>query len=195
LAAGKLHIFTAIRAEARALRAVVPKDAELTVIGIRAVRLPRQIDARGIILAGFAGALDPILGVGDIVRDDPPGSIYTSSEIVATALEKAYLFARTGARAVDMENAIVRRFAEQMGVPFFGIRAISDTAGEEVDPLVLRFLDETGRVRPGAIAMGLIQKPAIVSTLNRLRINSAIAGRSLAAAVRILLEENRELSQ
>jgi hypothetical protein len=43
--------------------------------------------------------------------------------------------------------------------------------------------------------MGLIQKPAIVSTLNRLRINSAIAGRSLAAAVRILLEENRELSQ
>jgi hypothetical protein len=193
LAAGKLHIFTAIRAEARALRAVVPKDAELTVIGIRAVRLPRQIDARGIILAGFAGALDPILGVGDIVRDDPPGSIYTSSDIVATAREKADLFARTGARAVDMENATVRRFAEQIGVPFFGIRAISDTANEDLDPRVLRFVDETGRPRPAAIAKGLLLRPALIPTLNRLRINSAIAGRALAVAVRTFLEENGEL--
>jgi hypothetical protein len=168
---------------------MLPAGVGLTVIGIRAVRLPKGIEASAVIMAGFAGALDPVLGIGDIVRDDPVGTIYTSTKIVATVDEKAELFRRTGAKAVDMENEIVRKFAEGLGIRFFGIRAISDTADESVDPMVLGFIDEVGRLRPGAIAGGLIRKPAIISTLNRLRTNTDIAGRSLAVAVRALIEE------
>jgi purine-nucleoside phosphorylase len=193
LATGKLHIFTAIQAEARAIRPILPEGVGLTVIGILAVHLPQEIDAGAIVMAGFAGALDPGLGIGDIVRDEPAGSIHTSNQIVATVAEKAALFGSTGATAVDMENAIVRKFAERLGVPFFGIRAISDRADEAVDPLVLQFIDETGRLRPGAIAKGLIRKPAIIPSLNRLRINSAIAGRALAGAVAAFLKEHGEL--
>lgn len=195
LSGSKLHIFTAIRAEAAAIRGILPDGVELTIIGIRAVRLPQHVDARAIILAGFAGALDPALAIGDIVQDSPPGTIYTSSEIVATAAEKAALFRRTGAKAVDMETAIVRNFAERLGARFVGIRAISDTAREDVDPLVLKFIDETGRLRPHAIATALIRKPAVVRTLHRLRANTAVAGRSLAAAVGIFLKSNPELSE
>jgi hypothetical protein len=197
LGAGKLHIFTAIRAEAAAIRPVVPDGAVLTVIGIRAVRLPVQVDASAIIMAGFAGALDPSLRIGDVVYDTPPrgpsGSIHTSGELVATVQEKALLFRSTSARAVDMENAIVRQFAGRMGVPFFGIRAISDTADEAIDPRILRFVDERGRLRPAALAGGLLRRPALIPALNRLRINSNIAGRSLAEALRFFLEQNREL--
>jgi purine-nucleoside phosphorylase len=151
------------------------------------------METRTILMAGFAGALDPRLAIGDIVWDEPAGTIYTSNEIVATAAEKAALFARTGTGAVDMENAMVRKFAERMGARFFGIRAISDTANEDLDPRVLQFVDETGRPRPAAIAKGLLLRPALIPTLNRLRINSAIAGRALAVAVRTFLEENGEL--
>jgi adenosylhomocysteine nucleosidase len=193
LASGKLHIFTAIYAEADAIRPILPAWAELTVIGIRAVKLERTIEPRAIVMAGFAGALDPALELGDIVRDDPQGTIFTSSELVATAEEKARLFHQTGAKAVDMENATVREFALRMGVPFFGIRAISDTAGEAVDPMVLRFVDEMGGIRPAAVAKGLLLKPSLIPTLNRLRINSGIAGRALAQAVKTFLEENRGL--
>jgi len=193
LAAGKLHIFTAIDAEANAIRAVLPESVKLTVIGIRGVRLPEVADASGILMAGFGGALDPVLKVGDVVWDDPPGVIYTSTQLVSTPAEKALLRERTGARAVDMENAIVRALAVRLGVPFFGVRAVSDTAEEAVDPLVLKLVDDTGRVRARAMARTLMQRPGIIPILNRLRINSGIAGRALANAVRIFLDENAKL--
>jgi hypothetical protein len=189
----KLHIFTAIHAEANAIRAQLPEGVSLSVIGIRAVRLPEIADASAILMAGFGGGLDPILKVGDVVWDDPPGVIYTSTEIVSTAAEKALLRERTRARVVDMENGIVRALAVRLGVPFFGVRSVSDTAKEAVDPLVLKLVDETGRSRAGAMARALLHRPQIIPTLNRLRINSGIAGRALAKTLRTFLDENKEL--
>jgi hypothetical protein len=189
----KLHIFTAIHAEAKAIRPILPLGVELTVIGIRAVRLPQQIEARAILMAGFAGALDPSLSIGDIVHDNPPGTIHTSTQIVATPADKAALFARTGAKAVDMENALARALADRLSIPFFGIRAISDTAADSLDPAILSFVDETGRLRPAALAKTLLQRPALIPQLNQLRLNSAIAGRALANALRTFLEKNNQL--
>jgi hypothetical protein len=78
-------------------------------------------------------------------------------------------------------------------VPFYGIRAISDTAAEAVDPAVLQFVDEVGAIRPAALAKGLLRNPSLLPTLNRLRINSAFAGRALAVAVKTFLEQNQQL--
>jgi adenosylhomocysteine nucleosidase len=166
---------------------------QLTVIGIRAVRLPQQIEARAILMAGFAGALDPLLRIGDIVHDDPPGTIHTSTQIVATPTDKATLYKSTGAKAVDMETAIVRALAQRLGISFVGIRAISDTAADSVDPAVLNFVDETGRLRPAALAKALLQRPSLIPQLNHLRANSAIAARALTDALRAFLEKNTQL--
>lgn len=99
---------------------------------------------------GFCGALDESLGVGDIVVADKvrdeireyetlvPGATKTASRgsvvsiqrIAQTAAEKRNLRA-TGASIVEMEAAGVARAAEDLGLPFYCIRAVSDLAGED----------------------------------------------------------------
>ena len=50
--------------------------------------------------------------------------------IVQTAAEKKDL-ARTGALAVEMEAAGVARASEELGIPFYCVRAVSDLADED----------------------------------------------------------------
>src|SRR5207248_4056081 len=96
---------------------------------------------------GFCGALVESLRVGDIVvagevrngarsypasapRGLPATAIVASIDHVAlTAAEKSNLRA-TGASVVEMEAAGVARAAEDLGVPFYCIRAVSDMADE-----------------------------------------------------------------
>jgi adenosylhomocysteine nucleosidase len=141
-------------------------------------------------MAGLAGALDPGLKIGDVVMDDATtrGRIYTADHLIATPAEKAALFRQTGALAVDMENAIVRRAAEAAGIPFIGIRAISDTADQAIDPAVLTIADEVGRPKPLAIAMLLIRRPGMAAKLRRLQADSHRALAALGAAVKTLIE-------
>jgi adenosylhomocysteine nucleosidase len=205
-------ILTAVRTEARAVArafGMTPPSAgkpvygwtgeraiELHLIGIRARYLP-VLDperVRCIVLAGFAGALDPSLRVGDLVVTEGAnvlqdshlcrfGSIHTSGHIVSTPEEKAGLFARTGAVAVDMEHGIVREYARSLGVPFVAVRAISDAAGDVLDPLVLRLVNEWGRPRPAAVAGALLRRPTLLPQLIRLGANANQAAVSLTAAL------------
>jgi hypothetical protein len=204
---GPIVIFAALAYEANVLsRAVrgVP-GVEVRVIGPRAVRLPAAADlagARLVIMAGLAGALDPALLVGDVVIDGEVasvpsarrGTIHTATDIVATPEQKAALFASTGARAVDMENAAARALAAQAGVPFVGIRAISDRADEPLDPAVLRLVDSAGRLRPMRLTAELCRRPAFLGTLLRLRPKSALAMKNLATAVREIVSSPETLS-
>jgi len=178
--------------EASAGSIVVPW--EVRVIGIRAKRLPAALPHEaigGIILAGFAGALDPSLHVGDVVVDGwskQPldfrcGKIHTAAGIVATPSAKAALFKETGALAVDMEGEMVRRAAASLGVPFLHVRAISDSAADSLDPAVLEFVDDVGRMRPMALTLGLLRRPGLVPKLSRLGANARLAGQKLGSAI------------
>lgn len=202
MAARSFLIFTAVRAEAQAIDkalrfAGLLKTVDIRIIGIRAPHLPSAVTApeiRGIILAGFAGGLDPALHIGDVVVDGLPrpcsgeaafrtGRIHTALGIVSTPAQKAALYLQTGAIAVDMEGEKVRRFAELLGVSFIHVRAISDTAKEALDPVILNFVDEFGRVRPLALAGGLLQRPQLISKLVRLGMNARVAGIRLGKVV------------
>jgi nucleoside phosphorylase len=99
---------------------------------------------------GFCGALDETLAVGDIVvadevRDEThayetlvPGStkaartgaVVSIQHIAQTAVEKRNLRA-TGASIVEMEASGVARAAEDLGLPFYCVRAVSDLADED----------------------------------------------------------------
>ena len=189
-------ILAAMHPEARAIRRGLGADAEIRVIGIGATSLPPVAEvpaASAIILAGFAGALDPSLNVGDVVLDSRiplpglpfrRGRVHTATALISTPAEKAELFAATGAVAVDMETDPVRLLAEQAGVAFIGLRAISDTAEESLNPAVLRFIDGNGRVRPHRLAAVLLTQPSIVRDLLRLGRCSRIASASLGSAIR-----------
>jgi hypothetical protein len=175
---------------------------ELHLIGIQARYLP-VLDperVRCIVLAGFAGALDPSLRVGELVVTEGAnvlqntplcrvGAIHTSGQIVATPDEKAELFARTGAPAVDMEHGIVREYSRSLGVPFVAVRAISDAAGDMLYPAVLRLVDEWGRPRPAAIAGALLRRPTLLPHLMRLGANAKHAAARLTEALPSLVEK------
>ncbi len=145
-------------------------------------------------MAGVGGAVDPSLAVGDVVTDGPSfagvkcGSIHTVERVVSTVAEKAAIFTATAAAVVDMEQAVVKRWAEPRGLSVIGVRAISDDAGDVLDPAVVRFVTDTGRPRPGVIAAALLRRPGLVGHLRRLNRDTALALSRLAPAVRAMID-------
>jgi adenosylhomocysteine nucleosidase len=156
------------------------------------------LSARSIIVAGFGGALERSLAVADVVIDGWPafdgerwlrfGAIHTADQLAATREQKADLFGQTGALAVDMETAIVRRAAAGVGVPVIAVRAITDTAAHEIDPAMLGLLDDAGRVRGLELMRLLLLRKKTLSQLFRLRAAASIAGARLAQALGLLLD-------
>ncbi len=115
-------------------------------------------DAQVVCSAGFAGALNPSLKVGDLVR---PGTVINASDGSRTAIsagngvlvsfgsvaspeQKQKLRDSYGAEIVDMEAAAVARAAEARGKEFMAVKAISDVADFEF-PAMERFVDADGR--------------------------------------------------
>ncbi len=200
----KILIFTAVELEANAVASATRTCLIVQNAGAIGIRASRLGDVRPgsavstVILCGLAGALNPSLGIGDLILNDPGkmvpgeieiprGTIYSSSAIAATPADKAAMFRQTRADAVDMEQAIVQTWCDARGFSLISLRAISDTADETLDPVVLRFVDDLGRPLPGKIAAGLLRNPLLVPHLLRLNRNSKIALARLADAVRTVV--------
>ena len=79
-----------------------------------------------------------------------------------------------------MEQAAVRRWTS---LPVIGVRAVSDAAGDAVDPAVVRFVTDVGRPRPVVIAATLLRRPGLVRQLLRLNADTRLALDRLAAAL------------
>jgi adenosylhomocysteine nucleosidase len=141
---------------------------------------------------GFAGALDPGLKVGSIVRprrvvNAGDGSsvnlncgdgVLVSFGSVASPEQKASLRDSFGAQAVDMEAAAVARAAEVRGVEFAVVKVISD----EFDfnfPSMERFVDSNGQFLEGRFALFAALRPWLWPQVMRLARNSKRASRVL----------------
>jgi adenosylhomocysteine nucleosidase len=137
--------------------------------------LRKKIQVDGIVSTGFCGALDPALRVGDIVRE-----LHSIDRVAVTAGEKRVLRESTGAAAVDMESAALARKAGEWGVPFYAIRAVSDTALEDMPLDFNIYRDAEGRFSRTRIAMAALARPfSRVPALLRLDRNCRIAAESL----------------
>ncbi len=98
---------------------------------------------------GFCGALDESLQIGDVfvateirngtdswpallpdTPNSPTGVVASIDHIAQTAAEKSNLRA-SGASIVEMEAAGVARASEDLDLPFYCIRAVSDLAHED----------------------------------------------------------------
>lgn len=131
-----------------------------------------------VISTGFCGALDPSLGIGDIVVET--GEIWSEDRVAVRAEEKRLLREKTGARVVEMEFAAVQAWAQKQGVPCRAVRVVSDTAGEDL-PLDLNlYRDAEGRFQMTRIAIaGLLRPFTVLPGLMRLDRNSKIAADKL----------------
>jgi adenosylhomocysteine nucleosidase len=152
--------------------------------------LRQKMDVSGIINTGFCGALDPSLRVGDIVVwGDVPcasqftrGEISSSDHVVVTAEEKRRLREKTGAIAAEMEAGAVKKTADRWGVPFYCVRAVSDTAQEDMPLDFNLYRDSAGRFSLPRIALAAVSRPFTrIPALRRLEANCNVASESLGA--------------
>ncbi len=139
---------------------------------------------------GLCGGLDPSLRSGDIVIGShvvTDGVSVTTDEHVArelvarlkaagervslgvvagvdapvlTRAAKAELRKATRAASVDMESQIAARFATDRNAPFAILRVVSDPAGRDLPPLVIKAVKSDGSVDLGVVAFGVMASPA-----------------------------------
>ncbi|MDA8076903.1 MAG: hypothetical protein M0Z40_17125 [Actinomycetota bacterium] len=169
-----------------------------------------QVEARRVLVTGVAGALDPALEVGDLVRPHTVVDVRTASTLVArrsdlqrsdlaragilATVDRAFVLggempagAATpalphGATAVDMESAAIAAVAEARGIAWDVIRAVSDVAGT-LTPEVAALLSPEGRVRLLAAARLVLGRPQSARRLLRLGVDTNRALRAATGAI------------
>jgi hypothetical protein len=164
---------------------------------------------RAVICAGYSGALNANLTVGDLILatevtdvdgnrwqttwpgELPPGEwrpplhrgkLLSVPGLIGEPSEKHALGDRYGASAVDMETAIAARACHRAGVPFGCVRAISDEVGAYLSPELLSLLSSHW-VSPVKALNAVVRSPGIVQPLWRLAKATRFASRQLAAAL------------
>lgn len=147
----------------------------------------RQWCPARVFTCGFAGALNPDLVIGDVVctreasvAGARPVMIHCASRVAVTVEEKSALRAETGADVVEMESAIIARVCRAAGVECVTLRAISDTAHEDLPLDFNALMTEDEKLSPLKLALAVLKAPLKIPALIRLGKNSARAAERLA---------------
>ncbi len=166
-----------------------------------------------IISAGFSGALDPGMRVGDIVvgnsvvdaagaelaidlkmQADPAkglhvGRLLMVDRIVQTVAEKKSLAEQHAAIAVDMESMAVAQICHNLKIKFLAVRVISDDMSADLPSEVASVVGSSGTVRLGAAVGALFKRPGSAKDLWRLREQAVDAAARLAAFLEGVVEQ------
>jgi adenosylhomocysteine nucleosidase len=148
----------------------------IDTVARNAVGQNEHMDA--LVSIGFCGGLQPALGACDIFvatevagvatalqpaspRPFQTGKLLSIDRVVSTAGEKAEL-GKTGVDAVEMEAAAVAVLAKRYNVPFYAVRVVTDTCGENfpLDFNAMRSGD--GRFSRAKIIAAALRRPAAV---------------------------------
>ena len=190
------------------------EGAKLAESGARA--LLARFAVERMLIVGVAGGLSPELGAGCLVLAsrivDPLGpapqpdeawlatglglgearaaTVLTSGRILCSSESKH--LARTRLRddapaVVDLESAAYARVAGEHGLAFLVVRAVSDTADEELPFDLNRCIDESGRVSRSRVVRQALLQPAAMRSLWGLRRRVGDCARSLAGFTERLL--------
>lgn len=162
-----------------------------------------------VLSAGFSGALDGRLRVGDLVLATEVvheaggrwptsplpectalacthGIFLTSARFVTVPEEKHALAQRHGALAVDMESAVAAELCQQHDIPFACLRVISDDVHTPLTPDLEKIVDN-GRISLWLLAKKLIRSPSLAVELLRLGRQTRHAANRLGEALTTLL--------
>jgi adenosylhomocysteine nucleosidase len=164
--------------------------------------------AVAIVSVGVSGGLDPSLAPGDLIigdrilcadgknyqsdrrlvdaiADEPAaakakiGALFGADDIIESLENKAALYRKHGALAVDMESHGAARAAASAGVPFLAIRAIADPADRALPPAALGAVAPDGSTRMLATLGAAMRDPKQFPALLKLGADSAAALKTL----------------
>lgn len=160
-----------------------------------------------VIAAGFAGALDSALQVGDVVvaseiaEDDGEvwrtalpaelgdrdcGRLLTARRLIGTPAEKRVASRSQRAVAVDMESAAIAEVCQGARIPCAVVRAISDRADTALSPPLAEVLT-AGRISTSRLIGTILRRPLLVRELWRLARDTRRAAHNLADALDLLM--------
>ncbi len=207
----------ALRSESAGLRRLLQGGDQRTTVlhtGVGAKicrdRIEKFLDAgsyRFLISSGFAGGVDPSLGVGDLLvaenYSDPRllaeareflfarvGKLATVDRVIETTTEREKFAREEGALAVDMETKWIAEACARRQLPMLSLRAISDTAAAPFPaPPAVLFNQTRQKTEPLALASYLARHPGGIMRLARFARQVASARRSLTSALAILVRE------
>jgi adenosylhomocysteine nucleosidase len=158
-----------------------------------------------VVSLGFAGALDPELLPGDLLRpsrvidartgerltlQQGDGSIAVTTTQVADAPEKQRLAATYQAQIAEMEAAGLARLCLAKGIPCLAFKAISDDADFSL-PALNQFATKDGQFRTFAFAAHVALRPGLWDAARALGAGAKLAQQSLTKAVTTWLAEQR----
>jgi adenosylhomocysteine nucleosidase len=173
----------------------------------KAANLLVEQGVNALVSFGFAGGLDPALRPGTIVIPASilfDGKCYAAdptlanrfggltghrllggTSVAADADSKRRLHETTQAHAIDLESGSVARVAQDHGLPFAAVRAISDAAERDLPPAALLALDGRGRIHLIRVLASLARHPGQLPALLSLASNAARARRALVRLARL----------
>jgi adenosylhomocysteine nucleosidase len=157
----------------------------------------------GLLSTGSCGALSPALRPGDTIaatrvetadgrsfvaclprtgRQTACGPVISLDRVVRTADEKRRLHAR-GFLAVEMEAAAVAERAARWGVPFYCLRAVTDTAQQDLMIDLNAARDDQGQIRDGRVVVEALRRPWSLPELFILWRRSHVAAESIGQLI------------
>ncbi len=169
------------------------RNAEATIREALARLAPARV-----LTCGFAGGLDPRLGVGTVVFSVAEADgfaarllvagaraarFHCAARIATTAVEKHELRSATAAADVEMESEAIHAVCRERRIPCATVRVISDTADEDL-PLDFNQLAKPNlNLDYAKLAWAIAKSPAKIGALLRLRKQTRRAAERLAAVL------------
>lgn len=162
---------------------------------------------RFLVSSGFAGGVDPSLGVGDLLLaedfSDPTllkqaqeylfartGKLATADRVIETEADRQNFAREEGALAVDMETRWIAEACAARQLPMLSLRAISDTVAAPFPaPPAILFNEALQKTEPLVLALYLARRPLGMVRLFRFAGQIAAARRSLTAALTVVTRE------
>lgn len=168
------------------------RNAETALRKFLAGHLPKRVFS-----CGFAGGLNPGLAVGELVfftgypelegvlaETGAVQALFVCTDRIATTVaEKKKLRLETGADVVEMESEAIMNVCREAQIPCAMLRAISDTAGEDL-PLDFNALSKPDKSLDfGKLFLAVARSPRKIGALLELHRKTSLAARKLAVAL------------
>lgn len=112
------------------------------------------------------------------------GPVAGTDRLLATAADKRGLAARSGALCGDMESAAAAAVAQRAGLPLLVVRAVSDSAAQNLPGVARVPLRPDGGISIGPVAQALWSRPGEWLAVARLAFDTRAALEALRGVVR-----------